>query len=77
LISLVTCALSATAHYRKSAWGDPWQPIAWLFSMLFFRFGSKRPKIVAAFCCRLNALNQLFGKGKAEPGFALKLEQSY
>ncbi len=29
---------------------------------------------VAAFCCRLNALNQLFGKGKAEPGFALKLE---
>jgi len=27
-----------------------------------------------AFCCRLNALNQLFGKGKAELGFALKLE---
>jgi hypothetical protein len=35
------------------------------------------PKIVAAFCCRLNALNQLLGKGKGEPGFALKLEQSY
>jgi hypothetical protein len=40
-------------------------------------FGSKRPKIVAAFCCRLNALNQLFGKGNAEPGFGLKLEQNY
>ena len=35
LISLVICALSATAHYRKSAWADPWQPIGWLLSMLF------------------------------------------
>ncbi len=52
-----------TGHGRKSREG--------------IRFGSKRPKIVAAFCCRLNALNQLFGKGKAEADFALKLEQSY
>ena len=35
LISLVICALGATAHYRKLAWGDPWQPIGWLLSMLF------------------------------------------
>jgi hypothetical protein len=35
LISLVICALSATAHYRKSAWADPWQPIGWLLSILF------------------------------------------
>ena len=34
-ISLVICASAAAAHYRKSAWGDVWQPIAWLFSMLF------------------------------------------
>jgi sugar lactone lactonase YvrE len=27
--------VSGTAHYRKLAWGDPWQPIGWLLSMLF------------------------------------------
>jgi DNA-binding beta-propeller fold protein YncE len=35
LLSLVICAVGATAHYRKSAWGDPWQPIGWLLSMSF------------------------------------------
>src|SRR5262245_6505778 len=35
LISLVICAWAAAAHYRKLAWGDPWQPIGWLLSMLF------------------------------------------
>jgi sugar lactone lactonase YvrE len=35
LLSLVICAAGATAHYRKSAWGDPWQPIGWLLSMFF------------------------------------------
>ena len=35
MISLVICTLSATAHYRKSAWADSWQPIGWLLSMLF------------------------------------------
>jgi len=35
LVSLVICALSAAAHYRKLAWGDPWQPIGWLLSMFF------------------------------------------
>ena len=34
-VSTVICALAAAAHYRKSAWGDVWQPIGWLFSMLF------------------------------------------
>ena len=32
---MVICAVGATAHYRKLAWGDPWQPIGWLLSMLF------------------------------------------
>jgi DNA-binding beta-propeller fold protein YncE len=35
LISLVICAWAAAAHYRKLGWGDPWQPIGWLLSMLF------------------------------------------
>ena len=35
VVSLVTCVVGATAHYRKATWGDPWQPIGWLLSMLF------------------------------------------
>jgi DNA-binding beta-propeller fold protein YncE len=35
LISLAICAIGAVAHYRKLAWGDPWQPIGWLLSMFF------------------------------------------
>src|SRR5437773_7542430 len=35
LISLVICAWGAAAHYRKLAWGDPWQPTGWLLSMFF------------------------------------------
>ena len=35
VISLVICAVGATAHYHKASWGDPWQPIGWLLSMLF------------------------------------------
>jgi DNA-binding beta-propeller fold protein YncE len=31
----VICAVGAIAHYRKSTWGDPWQPIGWLLSMFF------------------------------------------
>src|SRR6184192_441038 len=35
VLSLVICAWGGAAHYRKSAWGDPWQPIGWLLSMFF------------------------------------------
>jgi DNA-binding beta-propeller fold protein YncE len=35
LVSLVLCAVGGIAHYRKAAWGDPWQPIGWLLSMFF------------------------------------------
>ena len=35
VVSLVICVVGATAHYRKASWGDPWQPIGWLLSMLF------------------------------------------
>src|SRR5882724_9509888 len=34
-IAMVICAWAAAAHYRKLAWGDPWQPIGWLLSMFF------------------------------------------
>ena len=32
---MVICAWAGAAHYRKATWGDPWQPIGWLLSMLF------------------------------------------
>src|SRR6266699_625965 len=35
IISLVICAWAGAAHYRKLAWGDPWQPIRWLLGMFF------------------------------------------
>ena len=31
--AMIVCALAGTAHYRKSPWGDAWQPIGWLLSM--------------------------------------------
>src|SRR6266480_4288574 len=34
-VSLAACALGATAHYLKWAWGDSWQPTGWLLAMLF------------------------------------------
>jgi hypothetical protein len=33
--SAVICASAAAAHYQKFTWGDRWQPIGWLLSMLF------------------------------------------
>jgi len=35
VVSLVLCVLGATAHYRKWAWGNPWQLVGWLLSMVF------------------------------------------
>ena len=34
-IAILVCAWAGVAHYRKAAWGDPWQPIGWLLGMLF------------------------------------------
>jgi hypothetical protein len=34
-VSALICALGAAAHYLKWTWGNPWQPIGWLLSMLF------------------------------------------
>ena len=35
LLALLVCVFAGTAHYHKASWGDPWQPIGWLLSMLF------------------------------------------
>jgi DNA-binding beta-propeller fold protein YncE len=35
LIALLICVFAGIAHYHKASWGDPWQPIGWLLSMLF------------------------------------------
>jgi DNA-binding beta-propeller fold protein YncE len=35
LVALGVCVLGGIAHYRQASWGDPWQPIGWLLSMLF------------------------------------------
>jgi DNA-binding beta-propeller fold protein YncE len=34
-VSTAICALAAAAHYQKFIWGDTWQPIGWLFGMIF------------------------------------------
>lgn len=34
-VALAVCVSGGIAHYLKASWGDPWQPIGWLFSMLF------------------------------------------
>jgi DNA-binding beta-propeller fold protein YncE len=36
--AMLVCALAGAAHYRKSPWGDVWQPIGWLLSMSFLLF---------------------------------------
>ena len=35
VVAFVVCVVGGVAHYRKATWGDPWQPIGWLLSMLF------------------------------------------
>ena len=50
-VSLVICALSGAAHYRKAGWGDTWHLIAWLFSIAFlmFAFLPGRSSLTAGF----------------------------
>jgi DNA-binding beta-propeller fold protein YncE len=35
VLALGICVFGGIAHYRKASWGDAWQPIGWLLSMLF------------------------------------------
>src|SRR5215510_7149280 len=48
VVGLVICACAGVSHYRKSAWGDVWQPIGWLLSMFFLLFAFlPRPRELA------------------------------
>ncbi len=42
-VSLLICAAGGAAHYLKWAWGNPWQPIGWLFAMLFLLLAFSPP----------------------------------
>jgi sugar lactone lactonase YvrE len=53
-VAIAVCALAAAAHYRKSTWGDVWQPIGWLLSMAFL-LGAFYPK-PRAFTASLKSL---------------------
>jgi hypothetical protein len=46
--SVVICALGATAHYLKWAWGNPWQLIGWLFGMFFLLLAFSPPPLEIA-----------------------------
>jgi len=49
VVSLVLCTLGATAHYLKWAWGNLWQLVGWLLSMLFLLLAfSPPPREIAA-----------------------------
>jgi hypothetical protein len=43
LVSLVVCAVGGVFHYRKWAWGNPWQLVGWLLSMLFLLLAFSPP----------------------------------
>lgn len=45
VVSLLICAIGGALHYAKWAWGNPWQVVGWLFSMLFLLLAlAPRPK---------------------------------
>jgi hypothetical protein len=47
-ISLAICAYGAVSHYLKWHWGNPWQPVGWLLSMVFLLLAfSPQPRQVA------------------------------
>ena len=56
------CAVGATAHYLKWAWGNPWQPIGWLLSMLFLLLAFSKPprQIIASLRSLINLKTALF-----------------
>src|SRR6266480_820480 len=48
-VSLVACGSGAAAHYLRWGWGNPWQPVGWLLSMLFLLLAfSPPPREIAA-----------------------------
>jgi hypothetical protein len=48
-VSLVLGVVAAAAHYLHWAWGNPWQPIGWLLSLLFLLLAfSPSPRQIVA-----------------------------
>jgi hypothetical protein len=56
LVALLICVFAGIAHYRKATWGDPWQPIGWLLSMLFLlaAFTASPREMAGRFRCLAN-----------------------
>src|SRR6267378_8576244 len=49
VVSLVLCALGATAHYLKWVLGNPWQPAGWLLAMFFLLLAfAPQPRQIAS-----------------------------
>ena len=59
---MVICAWAGAAHYRQFTWGDPWQPIGWLLSMLFLllAFLPDRHRLAASFRSLINPRTAFF-----------------
>ena len=53
IVSLAICAWAGAAHYRNASWGDLWQPVGWLFSMIFLlaAFFPGRERVGRRFKC--------------------------
>jgi hypothetical protein len=48
-VSIATCAVGASLHYTKRAWGNPAHPVGWLLGLLFLLLAfSPRPRHIAA-----------------------------
>lgn len=62
VLSLVICAVAGVAHYRNASWGDPWQPIGWLLSMLFLlaAFTSGQQELAGRFKCLMHPKTAFF-----------------
>jgi len=61
-VSLAACAIGATLHYRKLAWGNAAHPAGWLLGMLFLllAFSPHPRQIVASLRSSLNTKTGFF-----------------
>jgi DNA-binding beta-propeller fold protein YncE len=62
VVAFVVCVVGGVAHYLKASWGDPWQPIGWLLSMLFLlaAFTSNPRELAGRFKCFVHPKTAFF-----------------
>ena len=62
VVSLAICVFAGVAHYRKASWGDVWQPVGWLLSMLFLlaTFTLTPRELAGRFKCLVNLKTAFF-----------------